>query len=613
MPIGAFNPFALFGGGQRQQSRPAPGGQSRPASSIFSYDANKYRIQPGELPITYAPRAIFEFPGRVSEAVVSDLAQGAQTLIGEAFTPHGGGGWPQKFDDPKWDALEQQIAGAEAPLLKAIRTRGERTNTGVQNARTGANTPYQITAKTRQGIIKNHGFDPWASPENAVKGAAIVLRDHGGAAKPENAVGGYFGGARGARNPFDMTVGDGNLKIGEYVSKVLGDNLINPFDPRYLNAARAQVNRAERLAMQPFSASFRGDGPMPAMPKPEPSPKTDFSAAETNLEQLRPVEMALKEQHDIKWKNFWSGLGQAMANSREGEGLGSFLMRLAGGVIAGKGAAMDEIQQRKDLYETKLAKWQAAMYEHNFQKAQMMQNELETDWQANQQHVQQNYRTALALWEKNSTPQITGDGSRIVFTKINPSTGQTDVSMTPVGPAIQADFALKRANLAMQAFGEQNQANAQVAGLHNRVQSQLVMAQAAQVMTDQNASQTEKAAAAVQGIMSPISYAVETQQVPAIIGEKQYEQLNEEVTTQLNGAGLAFGSKEYNEAYQRALVGRLLGAALGDEATFSRLMQSFGAASNIYDTHQQLRRRTERTREGPKGTTREVTNVFEAE
>lgn len=612
MPIGVFNPFAIFGGGQ--QSRPAPGGQSRPASSIFSYDANRYRIQPGELPVTYAPRAIFEFPGRVSEAVVSDLAQGAQTLIGEAFRPHdGGGGWPQKFDDPRWDALEQQIAGAEAPLLKRIRTLGERTNTGVQNERTGANTPYQITAKTRQGIIKNHGFDPWSSPENAVKGAAIVLRDHGGAAKPENAVGGYFGGARGARNPFDMTVGDGNLKIGEYVSRVLGDNLVNSFDPTYYNAAQGQVGRAEQLAMQPFSASFQGDGPMPAMPKPEPSPKTDFSAAETHLEQLRPVEMALKEQHDIKWKNFWSGLGQAMANSREGEGLGSFLMRLAGGVLAGKGAAMDEIQQRKDLYETKLAKWQAATYEHNFQKAQMMQNELETDWQANQQYVQQNYRTALALWEKNGTPQITGDGSRIVFTKINPSTGQVDVSMTPVGPAIQADFAMKRANLMMSAFDQQNAANSQVVGLHNRVQSQLVMAQAAQVMADQNASSTEKAAAAVQGIMSPITYAVETQQVPSIIGEKQYEQLNEEVVTQLNGAGLTFGSKEYNEAYQRALVGRLLGAALGDDATFSRLMQSFGAASNIYDTHQQLTRRTERTRQGPKGTTREVTNIFETE
>lgn len=566
--------------------------------------------------IAYGARSVLQSPFVFAQDVLKDIAKGAAYAFetpaqaaARLQQPAGGAGssaFPNSYLDARWDALEQQLGGAEAPLLRAVRTLGERSNSDQVNARTGASTPYQITAKTRQGIIEKYGFDPWSSPENAVKGAAIVLRDHGGAANPQAAVGGYFGGARGAKNPFDMTVGDGNLKIGEYVNRVLGQNLVNPFDPTYLNAAGSALERGRQAALTPTSDTFQGE-PMPVLPEPEPSPKTDFSAADAALQQLRPVEMTLKTQKDIHWKNFWGGLGQAMMQSPEGEGLGSFFLRLGGAALAAKGATGDEIQKRRDLYDAQMAKWQAAVYEHDFQKAQLMQRELMNDWEANQKYVAANYSAALTNWKGNVTPQITGDGSRIFFQRVNPTTGEINVSSVPIKPVIDADFAMKQANLLLQGFGEQNQANAQVAGVANSVQGQIVLGQAAQVLADSAASDSEKAAAAVMGPYGAVDYAVKTRQVPAIIGEKSYEQLNEEIITQLNGSGLTFGSKEFGEAYHQAMTGRLLGAALGDPATLDRLMQTIGPAANIYDMYERYQNRTERRTVKRGGVTEQVT------
>jgi soluble lytic murein transglycosylase-like protein len=69
-----------------------------------------------------------------------------------------------------------QQFGVPASLLASVRTKGERSNAN-QVSSAGARTVYQITPQTRQGIIQNYGFDPWASPENAARGAAAILRE----------------------------------------------------------------------------------------------------------------------------------------------------------------------------------------------------------------------------------------------------------------------------------------------------------------------------------------------------------------------------------------------------------------------------------------------------
>ena len=41
----------------------------------------------------------------------------------------------------------------------------------------GARTVYQIIPETRAGFLRTYGFDPWQSPENAARAAALHLRD----------------------------------------------------------------------------------------------------------------------------------------------------------------------------------------------------------------------------------------------------------------------------------------------------------------------------------------------------------------------------------------------------------------------------------------------------
>lgn len=75
--------------------------------------------------------------------------------------------------------MEQSAAarfGVPPDLLASIRTRGERSNAD-QVSSAGGHTVYQITPPTRAGIIRNYGFDPWASPESAAMGAAAILRE----------------------------------------------------------------------------------------------------------------------------------------------------------------------------------------------------------------------------------------------------------------------------------------------------------------------------------------------------------------------------------------------------------------------------------------------------
>lgn len=583
---------------------------------------NDRKPMPGETPLAYQMRmnrldaavGLENFAGNVGNELnklgsyVFGSEQQQQQKRASAAAPAGAANspsvFPQSFADPKWDALEKQYGGDVAPLLKQIRLQGERTNMGpqgdprYQNPRTGAYTPYQITSATRDLFRKGPGyqFDPWASPENAVKAAAQVLRDHGGAKNPTAAVAGYFGGGAAARNPFSTTMGDGNLNVSQYVNRVLfGEKgaggqpgtpgaLINPFDPSYYNVANAQLDRARQAAMTPTKAVFNGE-PMPEMPEPTPVPKTDFSKADAALEALRPVEITEREQKDIQWKNFWNGLGRAMASSPNGEGLGSLLLRIGGGALMGKGNAGDEIQQRKDAYDAKLARFNAAVYEHDMQKAQTTHNELVADWQANQNWIQNKYQQALGVWQANTKVQLVGN--QLINQHLDPKSGQITVTTTPVSSLIQADDARDRANLAMQAFGVENSANSQVAGIANRVQGQVVMGQAAQVMADSNATTGERAAAAAFGPLPAIKYIVDKGMLSSVLGPDETEAMNEDIITTLSGQGFMPGSKEYQQAYREAAIGRMM-VAVQDPATFQRLMQGFGSAAELYSSYDQF-------------------------
>src|SRR5574343_596186 len=102
------------------------------------------------------------------------------------------------YKDPRWDELEAAIGakhGVPPELLASIRTYGERSNSD-QVSSAGARSVYQIIPETRASILKKHGIDPYLSDENAVEGAALLLRESldRNNGDPIQAAGEYHGG-----------------------------------------------------------------------------------------------------------------------------------------------------------------------------------------------------------------------------------------------------------------------------------------------------------------------------------------------------------------------------------------------------------------------------------
>lgn len=88
-------------------------------------------------------------------------------------------GQGQSYTDPVYDQLEAQIGpelGVPPELLRAIRTRGERSNAN-QVSEAGARSVYQFIPETRQAFINQYGVDAWANPHSAVRAAALHLRE----------------------------------------------------------------------------------------------------------------------------------------------------------------------------------------------------------------------------------------------------------------------------------------------------------------------------------------------------------------------------------------------------------------------------------------------------
>lgn len=373
--------------------------------------------------------------------------------------------------------------------------------------------------------------------------------------------------------------------------------LRSPFDPAYINRAAGFADQAAQHLLTPSQITTAGIGPMPEQPRPEPIPKTDFSAAETNLEALRPVEFTEKEARNLHWSNFWSGLGKAMASSPEGEGLGSLFLRLGGGALMAKGATKSDIQARKDAYDTKLAKFNAALYEHNMGKAQTLQNELLADWQATETWVQNKFKQEFNIWASNSRPQLIG--TDIVTNVLDPKTGASTITRTPVRELVLAENARQKAGLAERAFGVHNAANAQMTGIGNRINGQIVLGQVAEVMADENAAPGERAAAAYFGPMAAVQRAVDGGMLSSIYGEDELEAMVEDATQSVTTMGIRPVDKGWNEAIKNAVIGRVL-VTLSDQPTLDRLMATTGpgSAADLFEQYTRANQvtRTQQTR-----------------
>lgn len=115
-----------------------------------------------------------------------------------------GGGFPvnkatgySSYQSGSYDPLEAAAGkeyGVPPGILQRLRVKGERSNAN-QVSEAGARSVYQITPETRNLIIKKYKFDPWSSPANSARGAAIVARDmYRKFGNWNDAMAGYHGG-----------------------------------------------------------------------------------------------------------------------------------------------------------------------------------------------------------------------------------------------------------------------------------------------------------------------------------------------------------------------------------------------------------------------------------
>lgn len=497
--------------------------------------------------------------------------------------------FPVKYTDQAYseaDANAARITGVPVQLLNRLRLQGERSNAD-QTSSAGAKTPYQITPQTRAGIMKNYGIDPWSSPQNAALGAAYVAWEQAGRPKPDQwnnervtrAVGGYFGGAAGAANPFGG-LSDGGTTVGEYTQRVLGPDtglhapFLNPYDPRYDRAALGELENARQAMMTPSSFSVAGPGPAPELPEPEPLPTTDFSKVDEALQAMKPVEITEKEKLSRERQGFWTGIGKAMMQSSGNEGLGTFLMHLGGAALSGRMAAKEDLRAEHDRFETKMAQFRAAVFQNELGKAKVHADEAQAQVQQNNNFAMNKWKVAYDSW-KGAGGSVDISGTNAVVTRKDPN-GNLSVNVLPIAGAVNAFIAKQRSEIFQSVGGRQFAGNQQITGMENAIVGRL----AVQSMTSGVPSAESDAAAAA----APAAYAtfITTHGgVADLLGPDGAKSLEETVQKQLMSQQIVPGSKEWIERHDTLVATELTKLGIASPEMMKRMMQVGGAMSSF--------------------------------
>lgn len=512
--------------------------------------------------------------------------------------PAAGAGPINSYQDPRWTGMEQDVeklAGLPAGSLGLIRTKGERSNND-QVSSAGARTVYQITPTTRQLIMNKYGFDPYSSPSNAAKGAAMILKE--GMDRTGTLEGGvrqYIGGTD-PRNYGSTTAA--------YVQRVMGGvgeagGFTNPFDPKYAEAALGALGQGERAAMAPQTMEYTPDtSTMPQMPALEKAPAQDFSKGDAAIAALKPAEISEKEQLQIRRQGYMEGIGKALLNLEDGAGLGKVLAALGGGALAGSAGGDRELRSRMDRFDDLNARYNVALAGQENMKAQQLQQQMqhETDV-TNARNVQQ-FGINLKRWEAQNFGSVTPDGSAFITSKSGPD-GKVTVTRTPIAAAVQADFAVRRAGLLA---GISNQYN-EGAGVAAKFRNQLIASAAVNAIT--SPEQDTSAAGVVTGLAGMAGDIVSTGGVARLFGspdDDSYKSLLKDVQQSLVSQGIMPGSQGYDEQFRQAMSERLVRGALTNPKFRDMLVKQAGPAQAVMGAMRDSDKKTTVTR-GPKGTT----------
>lgn len=508
---------------------------------------------------------------------------------------------PHDYSDPQWGHIEQIVAQSYnnpslARALARLRMFGEKSNSDQVNKRTGASTPYQISAETRQGIMKQHGFDPWANAENAVRGAAIAATTYTGAKANfddptvlAKAAGGYFGGAAGAANPFSGS-SDGHETMKEYVSSVLGIPFQNPFDPKYSRMQMGELAAERKALLTPASMSIN-TGPAPEMPKPEDIPQTDFSASDQALQDMRPIEMSERDKMRRERQGYFKGIGQAMMNVSGNEGLGTFFLRLGGGALAGRAQAQDEIQREADKFDDKMSQFKAAVFSNDMNKARVHAQEAQAQVQSMNEYNLNNWKTKYERWLGNSSVDVSG--TNFVVKQKNED-GTLNIRTVPIESAVDAAVAHSAGDVFQHMQGLDFAGRQQTTAMQNSLIGRAAIA----AMSGPQSHEADAAAAAAPAFYG--TFIAQNGLTGDLLGPTSAKDLETRVSQQLAAQQLVPGTKEYVDRHDRIVAVELAKIGLGSPEMMQKMMQ-VGGSANTFEALDAVQSRKVRTATDAKG------------
>ena len=629
-PIRRLLASTIFGPQQPQQ----PPGQ--PPLNVFGAPRGQTPIiapqRPNEPNIAYGPRALFEIPGRAMVAGVEGAASGLEEL-GRYYmsTPQSragpmagpGAGAPSTAGGgPASVAAVLSGGGMPSPVVAGFLGNfhleggygGAKGDGGVSggiaqwNAKTSpdrvANFERVIGKPISQASHEEQArFVLWEMQNPEKAGMTVQQRDAIMAARtPEEAaslIDQFYERSSGQHR-------DARMLAAAQWARGVGSLMQNPYDPTFDKAALNTLQAAHRGALTPWSTSMN-IGPAPQLPKPEAIPTTDFSKADAALEAMRPVEMSEQERLRRERTGFFQGIAKAMMQANPNDGLGTFLMRLGGAALGGRMAARDEIEQEQDKFDERMARFNAAVFQNEWQKARIVHEETTAQINQNNEYNQNNWKVAYDRWLKNGAVDISGSNVVKTFTD---EQGNRTVSVVPITPAVNAAFAQQYANIFSSMGGRQMAGQQQITGMTNAIIGRAAI-QAMSGGGSAAAAEADGAAAA-----APAFYAtyIATNGLTAdLLGDDGAKSLEESVGKQLMGMGLQPGTKEWLDRRDRMVANELakLGIASPD---IMKKMMGIGSVAGSFEALDAVNsRKLRRTTDPKSGLTTETETMNAAD
>lgn len=553
----AANPAAPHPAATAPAQHPAPTPaqaapqQSQPAAQVFGGDA-------GNLTIVRNNN-----PGAIEDGPFAQSQPG--------YVPGGG-----RF--ARFDTLEHGQA-AHVALLGTHRYAGQ-TLAGIISSYLG--TGAENSPQARANYLSRVSASTGISPDQVVapgQRAAVALAMQG--VETGTGHGGY------SQHP----VTEGGLPAP----------FVNPFDPSYGNAALAEVNNSVAAASRPETMTTPGLPPAPEMPAPTPLPRTDFTRADAALEAMRPVEITEQDKLRTRRRGVMQGLGEALMHMPAGAGLGQVLAMAGGGALAGRGQAEQDIEQRMERFEQRMAQFHAAVYTHEEDKAQIAGHEAQAEAQQLNQYALARWQTAMQDYRTRNNISVTGDG--VVTTRAG-ANGEQITTRVPFTAPIQAAGALQRAQILSNMGGQLNSANGQVTGAANSY----IAAQAAAAYTAGH-SGGDQALLGAPAFMA--QQAVHYGRTLDVIGSPQeLDRLHRDIAGRLNLTGLHEPgpqdspqyAQQYRQRFEELMVEALTRMAVLDPTgQFQQRLFAAGGGGAIIDQSNRYRSRSERSSTDARG------------